>query len=81
MFNKLRTTKHLKTQQDANQLTVGFYGKVARIARVHQEGLRDKVARNGVEYPYPERRLLGFSLGDQVLIREVLLRHLGKSNV
>lgn len=81
MFNKLRTTKHLKTQQDANQLTVGFYGRVAQIARVHQEGLKDKVAKNDVEYHYPERRLLGFNLGDHALIRESLLRHLSKVNV
>jgi len=81
MFNKLRTTKQLKTQQDANQLTVGFYGRVARIARVHQEGLKDKVAKNGVEYHYPERRLLGFNLSDHALIRESLLRHLSKVNV
>ncbi|PRC90874.1 phage virion morphogenesis protein [Solimicrobium silvestre] len=76
MFNKLRTTKHLKTRQDAQQLTVGFYGRVARIARVHQEGLKDKVAKNGVDYQYPERQLLGFSPGDHTLIKESLLLHL-----
>lgn len=76
MFNKLRTIKHLNTQQDANQLSVGFYGRIARIARVHQKGLKDKVSRNGVEYQYPERQLLGFSSSDHVLIRESLLRHL-----
>lgn len=76
MFNKLRTTAHLKTQQDGNQLSVGFFGRVARIARVHQEGLSDRVAKNGPEYKYPARGLLGFSEGDRVLIRDSLLRHL-----
>jgi phage virion morphogenesis protein len=76
MFNKLRMTKHLKIRQDANQLTVGFFGRVARIARVHQEGLKDKVAKNGVDYQYPERQLLGFSLSDHTLIRASLLQHL-----
>lgn len=75
MFTKLRTTKYLKTQSDANQLTVGFYGRVARVARVHQEGLKDKVARNGAEYRYPERQLLGFNLTDHRFIRESLLHH------
>ena len=78
MFNKLRTAKHLKTRQDANQLTVGFYGRVSRIARVHQEGLKDTATKNGVEYVYPKRRLLGFNSNDHTLIRNTLLKHLGK---
>lgn len=76
MFNKLRTTANLKTRQDASQLSVGFFGRVARIARVHQEGLNDKVAKNGPEYRYPARALLGFSESDRDLIRDSLLRHL-----
>ena len=47
MFSKLRTVKHLKTVQDENQLSVGFFGRVARIARVHQEGLEDNAAKKG----------------------------------
>jgi phage virion morphogenesis protein len=76
MFLKLCTNKFLKTQQDANQVTVGFFGRVARIARVHQEGLKDKVAKNGVEYQYPARPLLGFSQEDHAIIRESFLRHM-----
>jgi len=76
MFDKLRTQKNLKIQQDENQLSVGFFGRVARIARVHQEGLRDKVSKKGPEYQYPARPLLGFSATDQALIRDSLLRHL-----
>lgn len=41
MFSKLRTVKHLKTVQDENQLSVGFFG------RVHQEGLEDNAAKKG----------------------------------
>jgi len=77
MFNKVRTTKFLRTTQDENQLSVGFFGRVARIARVHQDGLTDKVAKKGPEYRYPARPLLGFSAGDQALIRDALLRHIG----
>jgi phage virion morphogenesis protein len=76
MFNKVRTTKYLKTTQDENQLSVGFFGRVARIARVHQEGLTDKVAKKGPEYRYPARPLLGFSAVDRALIRDALLRHI-----
>lgn len=76
MFEKLRMTKNLKTQQDENQISVGFFGRVARIARVHQEGLKDKVSKKGPEYQYPTRPLLGFSEADQSLIRDSLFRHL-----
>jgi len=77
MFEKIRLQKNLKTEQDENQLSVGFFGRVARIARVHQEGLTDKVdKKRGPEYRYPARPLLGFSATDQELIRNPLLRHL-----
>lgn len=76
MFNKLRTTKFLKIQNDEHQLTVGFVGRVARIARVHQEGLEDRVAPHGPQHQYPERILLGLNAADQTLIRETLLNYL-----
>ena len=74
MFQKLRQVKNLKTQQDENQLSVGFFGRAARIARVHQEGLKDRVSKKGPEYQYPARPLLGFGATDQALIRDSLLR-------
>lgn len=79
MFNKLRTNIYLKVQADANQASVGFFGKVARIARVHHEGLQDKVAPRGPSYKYPARPLLGFTATDAAKIRELLLEHLQKA--
>jgi phage virion morphogenesis protein len=76
MFEKLRMTKNLKTQQDEKRITVGFFGRVARIARVHQEGLKEKLSKKGPEHQYPAQPLLGFSATDQALIRDSLLRHL-----
>ncbi|MBP1314388.1 phage virion morphogenesis protein [Herbaspirillum sp. 1130] len=76
MFNKLRTNIYLKVQADANQASVGFFGKVARIARVHHEGLQDKVAPRGPSYKYPARPLLGFRSEDLTNVRELLIRHL-----
>jgi len=81
MFQKIRTQKNLKIEQDENQLSVGFFGRVARIARVHQEGLTDKVAKKGPAYRYPARPLLGFSATDQALIRDALLRHFEKVDI
>lgn len=76
MFSKLRTNKFLKVEADASQVSVGFFGKVARIARVHQFGLTDKVAPRGPSFKYPARPLLGFNIADETLIRESLLRHM-----
>ena len=49
---------------------VGFDGCTARIARVHQLGLRDKVSRYRNEYDYPKRELLGFSDDDKTWVRD-----------
>ena len=58
MFNKLRTNTHLKAKADGNGLEVGFYSHVARIARVHQYGLRDRIVAIGGEVIYANRYLL-----------------------
>ncbi len=65
MFTKLRTNTHLKAKADENQIEVGFEGRVARIARVHQYGLRDRVSSKQALIQYDERTLLG--LGDKEL--------------
>jgi len=76
MFSKMRTNTYLQVQADASQASVGFFGKVARIARVHHEGLQDKVAPRGPSYKYPARPLLGFTTSDEFLLRECLLRYI-----
>ncbi|MBC3911613.1 phage virion morphogenesis protein [Undibacterium umbellatum] len=73
MFAKLRTNTHLKTKADGNDITVGFFGRVARIARVHQSGLNDRVAKDGPEVTYAERRLIGFNQTDKETIQESIL--------
>jgi len=76
MFNKLRTTVYLQTRVDENQIAIGFFGRVARLAHVHQEGLSDRVAPTGPTYNYPARPLLGFSSSDRCLIRNAIIRQL-----
>ncbi|RQR78689.1 phage virion morphogenesis protein [Burkholderia sp. Bp9015] len=78
MFMKLRTATYLKMQSDAAGLTIGFAGRVARVARVHQFGEIDRVAPRGVEYKYPVRELLGITAEDRELIRDKLLAHVTK---
>lgn len=77
MFQKLRSSSYLKAKGDARSLSVGFAGRIARIARVHQYGLRDRIAPRGPQAQYEVRELLGFTPGDQELLKDLVLAHLG----
>ena len=46
MFAKLRTHRYMKAKGTADEALVEFAGRVQRIARVHQEGLRDRPNRH-----------------------------------
>src|SRR5260363_288462 len=81
MFVKLRTARFLKSQSDARGITVGFTGRVARLARVHHYGETDQVAPGGPAYRYPARKLLGFTPADRQIIRDRLLAYLALSSV
>ena len=76
MFTKIRTTKHLKLKATGDQIEVGFIGRVARMARVHQFGEADRVAKRGPMHKYAERPLLGLNELDRKLLRESLLGHM-----
>lgn len=73
MFTKLRGNRWMKARASADEATVEFIGAAGRIARVHHEGLRDRVNRNGKEYTYQKRPLLGFSDTDLALIEELMV--------
>ena len=64
MFQKLRTSRYMKATGRENSAVVEFTGKVQRIARVHQYGLKDRPNANAKDVQYDERQLLGFSQKD-----------------
>lgn len=76
MFAKLRTNANLKVKTDGNEISVGFFGRVARIARVHQFGLRDQVEKDGPVVKYAERSLLGVTMTDRETIQTSLCKHM-----
>ncbi|WP_289138874.1 phage virion morphogenesis protein [uncultured Pseudomonas sp.] len=78
MFEKLRTASYLKVRGDTNAVSVGFTGRIARIARVHQYGLKDRAERDAPDVRYEQRELIGFTETDLDLIRDSLLKTLGK---
>ena len=76
MFQKLPKASYMKAKGDAQSITVGFTGRVARIARVHQYGLIDRAEANAPEVKYGQRRILGFTEADLELIRAELVTSL-----
>ncbi|CAG2095855.1 phage virion morphogenesis protein [Xanthomonas euroxanthea] len=79
MFAKLRQAKYFKVSASPNAVSVGFLGRVSRIAHVHQEGLQDRVNRGGPKARYEKRKILGLSQSDYQFIQASLLKHLAKN--
>lgn len=76
MFAKLRQAKYLKVMASDAAVSVGFTGRAARIARVHQEGRMDMVRPGGPRARYEKRVLLGLTEPERTRIRDYLLNHL-----
>lgn len=79
MFAKLRTARYLKATGNASEAAVSFTGRIARIARVHQYGLRDRPERGAPDVQYAKRELLGITPAERDAIRDLLLSHLSGS--
>src|SRR5699024_4439539 len=79
MFRRLRTARYLKARGFTNKAVVGFTGRGAHIARVHQYGLSAPVEPGGPRYRYPSRRLLGHTSAGRDDIAASILRHLTRT--
>jgi len=75
MFRKLRNTSNLKTGSTDTEAWVGFSGRAARIARVHQEGLEDAPAKGAKPVRYARRVLLGDKEADRQVLLDILFAH------
>lgn len=78
MFQRITTARHFQVKADERGVAVGFLGRVARIALVHQEGRTDRVAPGGPSIRYDRRELLGFTSAEREAIRDLLVEHLTK---
>jgi len=78
MFQKLRTNRYMKASGRENGAVVEFTGKVQRIARVHQYGLKDRPNAHAQDVQYAERQLLGFSQVDKELVETLTIKHLSR---
>ena len=76
MFKKLGTAKYLKIKTSSDEAALGFFSSIARIARVHHYGLRDRVEKGGPQHQYARRELIGITAKDADHIAESVLNHL-----
>ncbi|MGO1068408.1 phage virion morphogenesis protein [Lysobacter sp. CA199] len=81
MFRRIRQARHLKAKITPDGVQVGYQGRVARIARVHQTGGLDPARPGGPLLRYARRQLLGFSEADRDRLRDRLLAHLAGDGV
>ncbi|MBS0843656.1 phage virion morphogenesis protein [Enterobacter asburiae] len=77
MFQKLRTSRYMKASGLENSASLEFTGKVQRIARVHQLGLKDRPNPKMQYVQYPKRQLLGLSSVEKTIIEQLIIRFLG----
>ncbi|MCK7217623.1 phage virion morphogenesis protein [Enterobacter cloacae] len=73
MFQKLRTNRYMKASGRENGAVVEFTGKVQRIARIHQYGLKDRPNPHTHVVQYAERKLLGFSSEEKAFLLKCIL--------
>ncbi len=76
MFTKIKNTTNLKVLSNADAIAIGFVGRIARIARIHQDGLKDRAERGAPSVVYPKRELLGFTDQEIKVIEGSLLKHI-----
>lgn len=72
MFQKLRTSRYMKASGRNDAAVVEFTGKVQRIARVHQNGLKDRPNPHAKDVQYPERQLFGFNKETNMAIKDLI---------
>lgn len=61
MFEKLKMVRYLKAKGTPQQAVIGFAGRVSRIARVHQYGLKDRAENGAPVVSYARREVLGMT--------------------
>lgn len=68
--------KQLKTEYSSDHAAVGFGGRTAFVAKVHQEGENIKPSKYAKTTQYPIRKLVGFSKDDENWIQAEIQKFL-----
>jgi len=76
MFRKIRRSGVMNANGSDQEAWVGFAGRVAAVARIHQLGLFDKPSHGSPNVRYAVRHLLGFTAQDRSRILDTTIEHL-----
>ncbi|HEY0626685.1 MAG TPA: phage virion morphogenesis protein [Allosphingosinicella sp.] len=76
MFRKLGRNRFLRAGATDREAWIGFSGAAARVARIHQEGRRDRPSLRSREIRYPKRELLGITSAERAFVLDSLLDHI-----
>lgn len=76
MFRRIRRSGSLNAGASDQEAWVGFAGRVAAVARVHQFGLFDRPSRTAAAVRYAERQLLGLTAADRQRLIDAVIEHL-----
>jgi len=78
MFARLATVRYMRLRAFADGATIGYGGRAARIARVHQFGLVDSPGGRARAVRYAVRALLGFTATERARILDAYAQHLAR---
>ncbi|WP_323842956.1 phage virion morphogenesis protein [Moraxella sp. Pampa] len=77
MMNTIKNAAHMKIKQSNDGFAIGYVGRTAQIAEVHQYGLTARINnKQATTAAYPVRQLLGISDEDKQMIDEAVLDYL-----
>lgn len=74
MFVKLKAARRLKKRIVDTGVEIGFWGRDAGIARVHQFGEYSKIGRHTIKMP--KRELVGLTNNDVDMIESIIMKHI-----
>ncbi|WP_019517268.1 phage virion morphogenesis protein [Sphingomonas sp. Mn802worker] len=75
MFRKIRMAKSLRNGGNGDEVWIGFGGRAARIAAIHQLGLSDAPARGQPKVRYTRRVLLGLTDAEREHVLDLIIEH------
>lgn len=73
-----RTSRYMKASGRENSAVLEFTGKVQRIARAHQYGLKDRPNPYSQEVSYPKRMLLGITNEEIDIVLNTIINHMSE---
>ena len=80
MFLGLRKNRHMQLRVTTNTLELGFSGRTGQIARIHHQGLRERLkarqrGKPGPLVKFAARQLIGLSENDRHMLNDLLIDH------